>query len=195
MTVNLLAIVNDIEQIIETMWGDPNRWDDWQRRIFKVTLNLSNLDRKVGYSLERLDLYEAAVNPGDGSIPKSETNPLGLGRDVLIVIKGPLYRADTYAFREFELSEEEKPVFAVPFQSYSGPKTIDVEYYDRGTKVDRRRHLPALSVKSAKHAIGYLPEDPIAPLSSDRSPPARLMILKELAENDAGTIRDKYFSS
>ena len=32
--MNLIAIVDDIEQIIEAMWGDPNRWDDRQRRIY-----------------------------------------------------------------------------------------------------------------------------------------------------------------
>jgi len=26
--MNLIAIVDEIEQIIETMWGAPNRWDD-----------------------------------------------------------------------------------------------------------------------------------------------------------------------
>lgn len=151
--MNLIAIVDDVEQIIETMWGDPNRWDDRQRLIFKVFLTLSNKDRQAGYSLERLDLYEDAVNPGQGSIDKSETNPLAMTRDSLIVIQGPLYRADTFAFREYKLTTQEKPVFAVPFMGYSGPKTIDVEYYEGEAKRDRRRHLPPLSIRTAKYAI------------------------------------------
>jgi len=193
--MNLIAIVDETEEIIETMWGDPNRWGDWQRRIYKVTLTLSNDDRQEGYSLERLDLYEAAVNPGDGSIQESGVNPFGITRDSLILITGPLYRADTFAFREFTLTKEEKTVFAVPFMGYSGPKTIETEYYDGSVKVDRRRHLAPQSIKTVKHAIGYLLENPIRPLSSDRSPPAGLVMLQELEEYDAGTIRDKYFSS
>lgn len=193
--MNLVAIVNDVEQIIETMWGDPNRWDDWQRRIYKVNLALSIHDRQSGYALERLDLYEASVNPGDGSIRKSEENPWGISRDSLIVITGPLYRADTFAFREFKLTDEEKPAFAVPFKGYNGPKTIDIEYYDGEIKKDRRQNLPPLSIKTIRHAIGYLPEDPIRPLSSDRSPPVGLEILSELKGDDSHFIRYKYFES
>jgi hypothetical protein len=193
--LNLVAIVNDIEQIIETMWGDPNRWDDWQRRIYKVNLALSTRDRQAGYSLERLDLYEAAVNPGDGSIRKSDENPWGITRDSLIVITGPLYRADTFAFREFELTDVEKPAYAVPFIGYSSAKTMEVEYYDGETKKDRRRNLPPLSVKTARHAVGYLPEDPIRPLSTDRSPPVGAEILSELQEDGSAFVRRKYFES
>lgn len=192
--MNLIAIVDNIEQIIETMWGDPNRWDDHQRRIFRVFLTLSNRDRQAGYSLERLDLYESAVNPGQGNIEKSKTNPLAMTRDSLIVIQGPLYRADTFAFREYKLTTKEKPVFAVPFMGYSGPKTINVEYYDGGSKKNRRRHLPPLSIKTTKHAIGYLPEKPVTLLNSDRSPPAGLLLLMELEREGIGYIRAKVFS-
>jgi hypothetical protein len=192
--MNLIAIVDDVEQIIETMWGDPNRWDDRQRLIFKVFLTLSNKDRQAGYSLERLDLYEDAVNPGQGSIDKSETNPLAMTRDSLIVIQGPLYRADTFAFREYKLTAKEKPVFAMPFMGYSGPKTIDVEYSDGTVTKDRRRHLPPLSIRTAKHAVAYLPETPVALLASDRSPPADLVMLEELEAKGAGFVRRKYFN-
>ena len=193
--MKLVAIVNDVEQVIETMWGDPNRWDDWQRHIYKVNLTLSIHNRRSGYALERLDLYEAAVNPGDGSIRKSDENPWGITRDSLIVITGPLYRADTFAFREFKLADEEKPAFAVPFKGYSGPKTMDIEYYDGEIKKDRRQNLPPLSIKTARHAIGYLPEDPIGPLSNDRSPPVGVEILSELQEDGSAFVRRKYFES
>ena len=192
--MNLIAIVDDVEQIIETMWGDPNRWDDHQRRIFRVFLTLSNRDRQAGYSLERLDLYEPAVNPGQGSIEKSKANPLGMTRDSLVVILGPLYRADAFAFREFELTDEEQPVYAVPFKGYSGPKTIDVEYSDGAVIKDRRRHLPPLSIRTAKHTVAYLPETPVALLTSDRSPPADLVMLEELEAKGTGFVRRKYFN-
>ena len=191
--MNLIAIVNNTEQIIETMWGDPNRWDDWQRRIYKLYLTLSAQDQREGYSLERLDLYEAAENPGQGSIEKSVANPLGISTDSLIVIKGPLYRADTFAFRAHELTDEQRPVQAMPFKGYSGSKTIDVEYYDGEGKKDRRRQLPPLSLKTAIHAIAYLPEGPLEILSSDRSPPAGLAMMKDFAEYGAGVVRKKYF--
>ena len=115
-------------------------------------------------------------------------------RDSLIVIQGPLYRADTFAFREYKLTTKVKPVFAVPFMGYSGPKTIDVEYHEGAEKRDRRRHLQPLSIKSAKHAIAYLPENPVQTLSSDRSPPAGLQMLEELEREGIGYIRAKYFN-
>jgi len=31
--MNPIADLNDTDEIIETMCGDPNRWDDWQRRF------------------------------------------------------------------------------------------------------------------------------------------------------------------
>lgn len=191
--MNLIAIVNKTEEMIETMWGDPNRWDDWQRRIYKIFLTLSERDQLEGYSLECLDLYEAAENPGDGSIQKRGISPLGITTDTLIVVKGPLYRADTFAFRAYELTHEEKSVLAVPFAGYNGPKTMKVEYFDGEVKKDRRRQLPPLSIKTATHAIGFLPEKPIDLLNSDRSPPASLPILKDSAEFGSAFVRKKYF--
>ena len=73
--MKLTAIVNETEEIIETMWGDPNRRDNLQRRVYKLFLTHSNHDRENGYSLERLDLYELAVNPGNGSIQKIDYLP------------------------------------------------------------------------------------------------------------------------
>ena len=126
--MNLIAIVNETEEIIETMWGDPNRWDDEQRRIYKVSLTLSARDQRAGYSLQRLDLYERSVNPGSGSIEKRGVNPLGLATDSVIQIRGPLYRADVYAFGAHGLTEEEMPAFALPF--FRGQQTQSTCLWD-----------------------------------------------------------------
>jgi hypothetical protein len=191
--MNLIAIINQTEEIIETMWGDPNRWDDLQRRVYKLFLTLSNHDRENGYSLERLDLYEAAINPGEGSIRKRGTFPFGITQDSLILIVGPLYRADTFAFRDYELTEEEKSVLAIPFQGYNNPKTIETEYYDGEAKKDNRSQLRPLSIKTATHAIGYIPEQPVNIVGDDNSNQVALNILKDLDLRGIPYIRKKYF--
>ena len=191
--MNLIAIVDNNVQIIENMWGDPNRWDDWQRRIFKLDLTILDNHRVEGYNLKVLDLYEPAVNPGKGSIEKKGLIPYGITTDSIILIKGPLYRADTFAFLEFVLGDIEESAYAVPFQGYSSAKTIDLTYYEGGVKKDRRRNLPALSLKTARHAIGYLPDNPVSLLDSHRSPPAGLPLLRDLEEKGSSFVRQKYF--
>lgn len=188
--MNLIAIVDELEQIIETMWGDPNRWDDEQRRIYKVFITLSARDRWAGYSLRRLDLYEDSVNPGDGTIEKREVNPLGLTADSVIQIRGPLYRPDAFAFGDYELTEEEKPAFALPFKGYSVPRTMPLKD-SRGR--DQRRYLPPLSIKTAEHAIGYLPEHPVALLSDGTWDPLGVTISTALAETGPDAVRAAYF--
>ena len=128
--MNLIATVNKTEEIIETMWGDPNRWDDRQRRIYKLYITLSEHDRQRDFSLEHLDLHEAAVNPGNGSIQKRGILPFGNTRNSRIVIVGLLYRADTFAFCEFKLTDDEKPVFTVPFQGYNNPEMVEPRYFE-----------------------------------------------------------------
>ena len=191
--MSLIAIVNQTEEIIETMWGDPNRWDDRQRHIYKLYLTLSEHDRQSGFSLERLDLYEAAENPGEGSIQKKGTLPFQITTNSLIMIVGPLYRADTFAFREFELTDEEKSVFAIPFQGYNGPLTIEPQYFAGNIEKDRRRHLPPLSIKTAKHAISYLPECSVNLLSDEIESPIALAMLEDLKLRGITYIRKKYF--
>ncbi len=41
--MNLIANKNDTDEIIETMWDDPNRRDDWQRRFLALQLLLALL--------------------------------------------------------------------------------------------------------------------------------------------------------
>jgi 8-oxo-dGTP pyrophosphatase MutT (NUDIX family) len=188
--MNLIAIVDEIEQVIETMWGDPNRWMDLQRRIYQVSITLSARDRRAGYSLRRLDLYENSVNPGDGTIEKREVNPLGLTTDSVIQIRGPLYRPDVFAFGNHELTEEEKPAFALPFKGYNGPRTTPLK--DSHGR-DQRKYLPPLSIKTAGHAIAYLPEHPIALLSEGTWDPLGVAISKALAESGPDAVRAAYF--
>lgn len=189
--MNLIAIVDKTEEIIKTMWGDPNHWMDLQRRIYKVFITLSVRDQRAGYSLQRLDLYENSINPGAGTIEKRGVNPLGLTIDSVIQIRGPLYRADAFGFANHELTEEEKPAFALPFRGYSGPRTRPIkDSRDR----DRRKHLAPLSIKTAEHAIGYLPEHPIALPSDPSRDPLGVAISKSLAEQGPQAVRRAYFS-
>jgi hypothetical protein len=41
--MNPIADLSDTDEIIETMWGDPNRRDDWQRRFLALQLLLALL--------------------------------------------------------------------------------------------------------------------------------------------------------
>jgi ADP-ribose diphosphatase len=188
--MNLIAMVDETEEIIETLWGDPSRWDDEQRRIYKVYLTLSARDQRAGYSLERLDLYERTLNPGDGSIEKRGGNPLGLTANTVIQIRGPLYRPDVFSFGYHELTEEEKPAFALPFKGYSSPKTMPIKGSDGR---NNRRYLPPLSIKTAQHAIGYLPERPIALLSEGTWDPLGIIIMEAVAERGFDIVRSEYF--
>jgi ADP-ribose diphosphatase len=192
--MTLIAIIRQINQIIETMWGDPNRWADEQRRIYKLSLSLSDRDRAAGYSLERLDLYEKAVWIGQDSLEPADAYPLGITEGSIIVIAGPVYRADTFAFRIQELTEEPQAIYAVPFRGHSIPKTVPLEDYDGSRKIDRRKHLPRVSIKTARHAIGYLPEDPISLLSSDTEDPLAPAILRTLAGEGPAAVRASYFT-
>jgi ADP-ribose diphosphatase len=191
--MNLIAIVDETAETIETMWGDPNRWADRQRHIFQVSLTLSNRDQRAGYTLQRLDLYGESVMIGQGHLEPKGTQSLGLVPGTLIEISGPLYRADTFAFAAHELTEEERPAFAIPFQGHSVPKTIEVEVYEGGRKVDRRRHLPPLSLKTTQHAVGYLPEQPFSLLTGETQDPLGQAILETLAREGPDAVRAAYF--
>jgi ADP-ribose diphosphatase len=130
---------------------------------------------------------------GQGHLEPKGAESLGLVPGTLIEISGPLYRADTFAFAAHELTEEERPAFDIPFQGHSVPKTIDVEVYQGGRKVDRRRHLPPLSTKTAQHAIGYLPEQPFSLLTDETQDPLGRAILETLAREGPEAVRAAYF--
>jgi ribosomal protein S18 acetylase RimI-like enzyme len=193
--LNLIAVVDETDEIIETMWGDPNRWADEQRRIHKIFLTLSKRDLRDGYSLQRLDLYGKSVWVGQDYLEPEGAQSLGLITGSIIEIRGPLYRPDTFAFGAYVLTEEEKPAYAISFRGHSIPKTIKVENLEGGKKIDRRRHLPPLSIRTARHAIGYLPEDPITLLPDASADPMAAEIFERLVCQEPEHVRREYFGT
>jgi hypothetical protein len=187
--LNLVGIINEVHAGSTFSFGDTN--SDTETAIFILKFNLSKKDKKEGYNLKQLYLYDSPVL--SHAFPKDPMDRLcgdkleGICENSIIVINGPLYCEDIQDFdgwSDYPLSDESTPfpyspnkqVFGTPFHYPSVvPKVIP-------------------SLKEVKFANGFLGSAFLLNESSACDDYQKL-IIEDLRKYGIEMIKKEYFDS